>query len=169
MPIKFLSEECHKFPFNDRSTLVHCSGNGLVPSDNKPLAETMLPKFTLLYDVTCPKLSLRWAVMHQWSGHNQFGSVSQAQIHCQEDAKEKNYGKLNVNTTIFFKKICFNVICYKQSCLLEPDVSIIIHVYGLTHWGPLTHICVGNLTITGSDNGLSPGERHAIIWTNAGI
>ena len=33
----------------------------------------------------------------------------------------------------------------------------------------MTHICVGNLTITGSDNGLSPGWRQAIIWTIAGI
>ena len=29
--------------------------------------------------------------------------------------------------------------------------------------------CVGELTIIGSDNGLSPGRRQAIIWTNAGI
>ena len=40
---------------------------------------------------------------------------------------------------------------------------------GLTHWGRVTHICVGNLTIIGSDNGLSPERRQAIIWTNAGI
>ena len=39
----------------------------------------------------------------------------------------------------------------------------------LTHWGWVTHICVGNLTIIGSDNGLSPGRHQAIIWTNAGI
>ena len=38
----------------------------------------------------------------------------------------------------------------------------------LTHWGRVTHICVGNLTIIGSDNGLSPGRRQAIIWTNDG-
>ena len=38
----------------------------------------------------------------------------------------------------------------------------------LTHWGRVTHICVSYLTITGSDNGLSPGRRQAIIWTNAG-
>ena len=31
------------------------------------------------------------------------------------------------------------------------------------------HICVSDLTIIGSDNGLSPGRRHAIIRTNAGI
>ena len=29
--------------------------------------------------------------------------------------------------------------------------------------------CVGNLTIIGSDNGLSPGRRQAIISTNAGM
>ena len=39
----------------------------------------------------------------------------------------------------------------------------------LTHWGRETHICIGKLTIIGSDNGLSPGRRQAIIWTNAGI
>ena len=39
----------------------------------------------------------------------------------------------------------------------------------LTHWGRVTHICVGKLTIIGSDNGLSPDLRQAIIWTNAGL
>ena len=39
----------------------------------------------------------------------------------------------------------------------------------LTHWGQVTHICLSKLTIIGSDNGLSPGGRQAIIWTNAGI
>ena len=39
----------------------------------------------------------------------------------------------------------------------------------LTHWGRETHMCVGKLTIIASDNGLSPGRRQAIIWTNAGI
>ena len=39
----------------------------------------------------------------------------------------------------------------------------------LTHWGRVTHICVSELTIIGSDNDLSPGRRQAIIWTNGGI
>ena len=39
----------------------------------------------------------------------------------------------------------------------------------LTHWGRVTHICVSDLTSIGSDNGLSPGRRQAIIWTNDGI
>ena len=33
----------------------------------------------------------------------------------------------------------------------------------------MTHICVNKLTIISSDNGLSPGRRQAIIWTNDGI
>ena len=33
----------------------------------------------------------------------------------------------------------------------------------------MTHICVAYLTIITSDNGLSPSQRQAIIWTNAGI
>ena len=33
----------------------------------------------------------------------------------------------------------------------------------------MTHICVSKLNIIGSDNGLLPGRRQAIIWTDAGI
>ena len=56
-----------------------------------------------------------------------------------------------------------------------PSLWVPVHRYTfskprkLTHWGRVTHICVGKLTIIGSDNGLSPGRRQAIIWTNAGI
>ena len=39
----------------------------------------------------------------------------------------------------------------------------------LNHWRRVAHICVGKLTIIGSDNGLSPDRRKAIIWTNDGI
>ena len=50
-------------------------------------------------------------------------------------------------------------ILSRSQCVLSP----------LTHWGRVMHICVGKLTIIGSDNGLSPGRRQSIIWTNAGI
>ena len=39
----------------------------------------------------------------------------------------------------------------------------------LTHSGRVTHICISNQTIIGSDNGLLPDRRQAITWTNAGI
>ena len=59
-------------------------------------------------------------------------------------------------------------------CLHVSLVSSLVsqknyHDISLTHWGRVTHICVSKLTIIGSDNGLSPGRRQAIIWTNAGI
>ena len=47
--------------------------------------------------------------------------------------------------------------------------TIALLALDLINWGRVTHICVSNLTIIGSDNGLSPGRQQAIIWTNAGI
>ena len=44
------------------------------------------------------------------------------------------------------------------------------HTYkSLTHWGWVTHICIGKLTIIGSDDGLTPVWYQVFIWTNAGI
>ena len=40
--------------------------------------------------------------------------------------------------------------------------------YVLTHWGWVTHTCIRNLKIFGSDNGLSV-RRQSTIWTNVGI
>ena len=64
--------------------------------------------------------------------------------------------------------------------VLSSDRAIILskysHKYPLAYLGAVslthcreTHICVGTNTNTGSDNGLSPGRRQAIIWTNAEI
>ena len=33
----------------------------------------------------------------------------------------------------------------------------------------MTYICIGKLTIIGSDDGLLPGQYQAFIWINAGI
>ena len=44
-----------------------------------------------------------------------------------------------------------------------------LSLLNLTHWGRVTHTCVNKLTISGSDNGSSPGRRQAIIWINARI
>ena len=45
----------------------------------------------------------------------------------------------------------------------------ILRCITLTQWAWVTHICVSKLAIIGSNNGLSPGQRQVIIWTNAGI
>ena len=52
-------------------------------------------------------------------------------------------------------------------------VDTVVHIFSfqdaLTHLGWVTYICVGNLTIIGTDNGLSPCRRQAFIWTSVGI
>ena len=60
---------------------------------------------------------------------------------------------------------------WSRGCLIFT-IGLIILVGGyhaVYPWGRMTHICVSNLIIIASDNGLSPGRRQAIIWTNAGI
>ena len=56
---------------------------------------------------------------------------------------------------------------YIRNIVLRASWGICVSKLG--HWRRMTHICVSTLTIIGSDNGLSPGRRQAIIWTNAGI
>ena len=41
--------------------------------------------------------------------------------------------------------------------------------YNIKPLRPETYVCVKKLTIICSENGLSPGRRQAIIWTNAGV
>ena len=54
-------------------------------------------------------------------------------------------------------------------CVLDLCVAITSAAMVLTHWGRVMHICVSKLTFIGSDNGLSPDRRQAIIWTNDGL
>ena len=42
-------------------------------------------------------------------------------------------------------------------------------IFTLSHWGRVKHICVSKLIIIGSNNGLSSGQRQAIVWNNIGI
>ena len=41
--------------------------------------------------------------------------------------------------------------------------------YDISAENACRHVLNSMVTIIGSDNGLSPGRRQAIIWTNAGI
>ena len=70
----------------------------------------------------------------------------------------------NQNTTLLF---LYNKMCLRILSALWWSFCLSINV--LTHWGRVTHIYVSKLTIIGSDNGLSPDRRQAIIWTNAGM
>ena len=58
-----------------------------------------------------------------------------------------------------------------NSFLLYEKYLILIKIapYGLINSLRLSDAYMRHLVIIGSDNGLSPGRRQAIIWTNAGI
>ena len=58
-------------------------------------------------------------------------------------------------------------ILNRTLCAWSTTDCVVLHP--LTHWGRVTHICDSKLTIIGSDNGLPPARRQAIIWTNAAI
>ena len=77
--------------------------------------------------------------------------------------------ELSINTTGSCQNICvekfFRIATVLFQCIWMRKVTTVY----LTHWGRVTHICVSKLTIIGSDNGLSPDRRQAIIWTNTGI
>ena len=76
-----------------------------------------------------------------------------------------NFPGANDLTNMDFKhRIFFTVQVHAPTWLVvTPDIN------DLTHWGRVTHICVSILTITGSDNGLSPERHQANVCTNAGI
>ena len=62
----------------------------------------------------------------------------------------------------------------RSSPVLRQDITwkpmlILFVTAPLTHWGRVTPIRASNLIVIGSNNGLLPGRRQAIIWTNAGI
>ena len=63
----------------------------------------------------------------------------------------------------------FLSVCLWQQCFFNVSKLSIQIQSLLTHWDWVTHTHFGNLTITGSDNGLWPHQHQAIIWTKAGI
>ena len=67
------------------------------------------------------------------------------------------------NSTRFVCSLYYIKYPVIQRLLMIPSMQF------LTYWGRVTNICVSKLTIIGSNNGLSPDRRQAIIWTNAGL
>ena len=60
-------------------------------------------------------------------------------------------------------------ILFKIERIIPTSPKVLWAKVTLIHWGRVMHICGSKLTITGSDNGLSPDQRQAFIWTNDGI
>ena len=75
---------------------------------------------------------------------------------------------LNWHSKLCGEGLPANWVIVLSELILKLDICLCsCQVHTLTHWDWVMHICVSKLTIIGSDNGLSPGWRQAIIWTNA--
>ena len=59
---------------------------------------------------------------------------------------------------------CSLVVCFLQRAQKRNEVFCELMI-----WPKFNSLRPSDQTIIGSDNGLSPGRRQAIIWTNAGI
>ena len=70
---------------------------------------------------------------------------------------------IDVGKLVFFK-------ANEYVTLLCSDIAFVAKFEkkpaSLTHWGRVTHIYVGNLTIIGSDSGLSTDRHQANIWSD---
>ena len=99
-------------------------------------------------------------------GLSPFSAASHYQNQCRVvvnwTLRNKLQWNFNQSTKLFIDENASEKIVYRMAPILSRGDE-------LTHWGRVTHICVSKLTIIGSDNGLSPDRRQAIIWTNAGL
>ena len=78
-------------------------------------------------------------------------------IHYMQICSSSYLSTLNMQLIAHFGS-AVNVVC------LDYNLDhITVWFMLLTHWGRVTQKCVGNLTIIGWDDGLSPGRRQAII------
>ena len=75
----------------------------------------------------------------------------------------------NNGDALQYKNVILLYCNRKSFCGNKILTSTVVVLILLTHSGRVTHKCVSKFTITGSDNGLLPARRQAIIWTNAGI
>ena len=90
----------------------------------------------------------------------------------------KRFSMLESRAHMYIHKQVLEFYLYMYTYTMYIHVNIFVYacmwihvqiLLLLTHWGRVTQICVSKLTTIGSDNGLSPGRRHAITWNNAGI
>ena len=105
------------------------------------------------YDVTV----MASQIISRWSGLFDIKPLPEPMLACDLTLWDTLQWNINRNTKIFIQE---------NACEMA---SIFSGLNTLTHWDRVTHICVSNLAIIGSDNGLSPGRRQAIIWTSYGI
>ena len=131
----------------------------------------------------CIPLSGEWVSINILKQHNHaFGILSH--VFCVDskiawvglyysDTATRNYTRVS-DRKLRVKALWLTYFILNLNVSTEPRFLRFSHINLHTKctsslWGRVTHICVRRLTAIGSDSGLSPGRRQAIIWINAGI
>ena len=74
-----------------------------------------------------------------------------------EQGKNSSHG-IHTSISVIYENGGFT---WKKIMMLDKFYLQVLNL--LTLWGRVTHICVGKLSIIGSDNGLSPGQCQAMV------
>ena len=96
-------------------------------------------------------ISLIWLLLHH--GWVCYGCYNLVLHHCYKQICKCWIIYCCYHTTFVLPYIILQIACCKQIDISTYPTSILS-----TPWGWVTHICIGKLTIIGSDNGLSHGR-----------
>ena len=92
---------------------------------------------------------------------------------CSNQWNHQQHCPVHLNVIIYFFYELNKLVCLPSEVQFSIDLILYVDSLGskhlFSHWGRVTHICVSKLTIIGADNGLWPGRRLPIIWTNIGM
>ena len=75
------------------------------------------------------------------------------------------HSKLSFQRAVCFQLVAGSVVMYFINGF-QPSLFVICQHW---FWGQVPNICISNLTVIGSDNGLSPGWCQGIMETSARI
>ena len=128
----------------------------------------------ILVPVQWCQMEIKW---HSWSIYGSVGSQPKsedvtyvtfsligcglAQLYIENRPWSHHYSDVIMSMTNQWSTVAWDFVRFDFKMSFSWTSSIAQPPYFLS--------CVGNLIIIGPDNGLSPGRRQAIIWTNAGI
>ena len=147
-----------------------------------PLSEPMIPSFTdacvchwgsMSYKPSCPLTCHQWNMI--WVPlYNRCATwrVNLCYFLFQSLSHYVNYPEMSASSSVYPS----DWQCWRhKKTAVPPKVGFMVTLFSdavllvKTHSGQVTHTCVSKLTIISSDNGLAPGRRQAIVWTNVGI
>ena len=117
---------------------------------------------------TCSVGICIYIYMYRYNSLNKRQSNNSTIFRCHAHSSEQcvnKYEEPRWNSVKDTTKYSFHLVFWKY----DENNYKRVYFIALTHRGRVTYTCVSKLIIIGPDNGLAPGWRQVIIWTNIGI